>query len=168
MAYGYKGLIAAAAAAALGLSGCASTPRGFTPVLAVSPADQAAYEAAFAVCSEQVAAGRRESFREGRGGSALGGAAIGGGAAIITGATAASGAGMLGGVAAGAGLAVGAVIFLPLAFWGVSRVQRANKEREIQTAMTACLAEEGYAVQEWRVEREVGTLTSPTQAAPED
>lgn len=160
--------IALAMAAALGLGACASTPRGFTPVLAASPADQAAYEAAFAVCSEQVASGRRESFRDGRGGSALGGAAIGGGAAIATGATAASGAGMLGGAAAGAGLLTGVIIFVPLALWGVSRIQRANKEREIQTAMAACLAEEGYAVQEWRLGAEGDAQTSPTQAAPED
>jgi hypothetical protein len=158
--------IAILVATAIGLGGCASTPRGFVPVLAATPADQAAYEAAFRVCSDQVAAGRRDSFRAGRGGSALGGAAIGGGAALVTGASAASGAGMLSGVAAGAGLMTGMIVFAPLAIYGVSRVQRARKEGEIQAAMAACLAEDGYAVGSWRLQRERGAMASPTRAAP--
>lgn len=153
--------------AALALAGCASTPRGFSPVMAQSPADQAAFEAAFNLCSSEVAAGRRDSFRSGRGGSAAGGMAIGGVAALATGASAASGAGMLTGVVAGAGLAVGLVVFAPLAMFGVSRVQRANKEREIKNAMTACLAEEGYVVDDWRVPPRGATgLASPTRPVP--
>ena len=152
--------------AALALAGCASTPRGFAPVLTQPPADQAAFEAAFNICSAEVAAGRRNSFRSGRGGSAAGGMAIGGAAALATGASAASGAGMLAGTAAGAGLAIGLVVFAPLAIFGVSRLQRASKEREIKNAMTACLAEEGYVVDEWRVPRRGATgLASPTRPA---
>ncbi len=158
--------VAVLVATAIGLSGCASAPRGFAPVLAAAPRDQAAYEAAFQVCSDQVAAGRRDSFRAGRTGSALGGAAIGGGAAIVTGASAASGAGMLSGVAAGAGLMTGMIVVAPLAIYGVSRVQRARKEGEIRSAMAACLAEDGYTVGSWRVQREPGALASPTRAAP--
>lgn len=151
--------------AAATLTGCASHPRGFSPVMALAPADQAAFETAFNVCSAEVAAGRRDSFRSGRGGSAAGGLAIGGAAAVATGASAASGAGMLAGTAAGAGLVIGMVVFAPLAVVGVSYVQRANKEREIKTAMTACLAEEGYIVDDWRVlGRGASGLSSPTQA----
>ncbi len=147
------------------LAGCASHPRGFSPVMALAPADQAAFETAFNVCSAEVAAGRRESFRSGRGGSAAGGMAIGGAAAIATGASAASGAGMMAGTAAGAGLAIGLVVFAPLAIIGVSYVQRANKEREIKTAMTLCLAEEGYVVDDWRIpDRGATGPASPTRA----
>jgi len=153
--------------AAVALAGCASTPRGFAPVMAQAPADQAAFEAAFNLCSAEVAAGRRESFRSGRGGSATGGMAIGGAAALATGASAASGAGMLAGSAAAAGLAIGLVVFAPLAIFGVSRIQRANKEREIKSAMTTCLAEEGYVVDDWRVPRRGSTgPASPTRPAP--
>jgi len=156
----------AALGAAAALAGCASHPRGFTPVMAQAPADQAAFEAAFNVCSADVAAGRRESFRSGRGASAAGGLAIGGAAAIATGASAASGAGMLAGTAAGAGLALGLVVFAPLAIVGVSYVQRANKEREIKTAMTTGLAEEGYTIDDWRVPARGATgPSSPTRAA---
>ncbi|WP_332641345.1 hypothetical protein [Brevundimonas sp.] len=152
--------------AAAAMAGCASHPRGFAPVMSQLPADQAAFETAFNVCSAEVAAGRRESFRSGRGGSAAGGMAIGGAAAIATGASAASGAGMLAGTAAGAGLAIGLVVFAPLAIIGVSYIQRANKEREIQTAMTTCLAEEGYIVDDWRVsERGATGPSSPTRPA---
>jgi len=74
---------------------------------------------------------------------------------------------MLAGTAAGAGLAIGLVVFAPLAIFGVSRIQRANKEREIKNAMTACLAEEGYVVDDWRVPpRGVTGLASPTRPAP--
>jgi hypothetical protein len=149
------------------LTGCASHPRGFSPVMSQAPADQAAFESAFNVCSAEVAAGRRDSFRSGRGGSAAGGMALGGAAALATGASAASGAGMLAGMAAGAGLAIGLVVFAPLAIVGVSHIQRANKEREIQTAMTTCLAEEGYVVDDWRIPAAGATgPASPTRPAP--
>ena len=93
--------------------------------------------------------------------------AIGGAAALATGAAAASGGGMLAGVAGAAGLGVGLVVFAPLAIFGMSRIQRANKEREIKQAMTTCLAEEGYVVEDWRVPPRGATgLASPTRAAP--
>jgi hypothetical protein len=156
-----------ALSAILGVAGCASTPRGFSPLVSPPPTDQAAFETAFETCSSEVAAGRRDSFRAGRGGSAAGGMAIGGAAGLATGASAASGAGMMAGAAGAAGLAVGLVVFAPLAFYGVSRVQRANKEREIQTAMAACLAEEGYVITGWRIPpRDATGPTSPTRPAP--
>lgn len=154
-------------AIALCLQGCASTPRAFEPRIDSAPADVTAYEAAFAQCSDEVAAGRRSSFREGRTGSAVGGVALGATAGVVAAGSAASGAGMLGGVAAGAGLVTGFVLIAPLAIYGLSRVQRANKEREIQEAMTACLGEEGYVVTDW-VRAEDGSTAprSPTTAAP--
>lgn len=159
---------AAALAVIATLTGCASHPRGFSPVMAHAPADQAAFDMAFNVCSGEVAAGRRESFRSGRGGSAAGGMAVGGAAAFAVGASAAAsgaaGGGALAATAGGIGLAAGLVLLAPLAIYGVSRIQRANKEREIQTAMNTCLAEEGYVVADWRVAREgTGGLASPTR-----
>jgi hypothetical protein len=154
------------AAMALVLQGCASTPRAFEPRIATTPADMAAYEAAFAQCSSEVAAGRRSSFRSGRTGSAVGGAAVAGTVGVVTAGSAASGAGMMAGAAAGAGLLIGFAIAAPFAFYGLSRVQRARKEAEIKEAMTLCLAEEGYVVTEWVPSGEGSVLRSPTIAAP--
>lgn len=150
------------------LCACASTPRGYAPIVTVPPADQAAFDGAFDVCSAEVAAGRRENFRDGRGGATAGGLAIGGVAALATGASAASGAGMMAGVAGGVGLAAGMVVFAPLAIVGLSRMERARKEREITEAMTLCLSEEGYVVDDWRrLAPGEQARSSPTQAAPD-
>ena len=154
-------------AAALALTGCASTPRAFSPVLAGGEASPA-YEAAFARCAQEVAAGRRSSFRTGRSGSALGGLAVGAAAGVAAAGSAASGMGMLGGVAAGAGLTAGALVVAPLAIYGISRAQRARKEAEIKTAMAACLAEEGHVVSDWTPAAPDAPLRSPTIAAPPD
>ncbi|HZV83670.1 MAG TPA: hypothetical protein VFF48_01675 [Brevundimonas sp.] len=153
-------------AMALCLQGCASTPRAFEPRIAAAPADLAAYEAAFVQCSNEVAAGRRSSFRSGRGGSAAGGVAVAGAVGVVTAGSAASGAGMLAGAAAGAGLLVGFALAAPFAFYGLSRVQRARKEAEIKDAMTLCLAEEGHVVTDW-VRPEAGStgMRSPTAPA---
>lgn len=152
-------------ASAAMLAGCASNPRAYSPVMASPPADGAAFEAAFHQCSADVAAGQRANFTEGRTSSAVGGAAIGGVAAVATGASAASGAGMLAGAAGAAGLAVGAVIFAPLAVWGVSRARRAHNERVVRDAMSLCLAEHGYEVQDWELVRgEPVGLATPRQA----
>lgn len=158
---------AAAVALIATLTGCASHPRGFSPVMTHAPVDQAMFEVAFNVCSGEVASGRRASFRSGRGGSAAGGLAVGGVAAVATAGTAMAGTGLMASAAAAAGLTIGMAVFAPLAIYGVSRVQRANKEREIQTAMSTCLAEEGYVIDDWRVVRdEAGGMASPTRAAP--
>jgi hypothetical protein len=78
-----------------------------------------------------------------------------------------AGTGLMASAAAAAGLTIGMAVFAPLAIYGVSRVQRANKEREIQTAMSACLAEEGYVIDDWQVvQDDTGGLASPTRAAP--
>ncbi len=160
-------MTAVAVSLAMGIAGCASTPRGFSPVVTPPPANQAAFDAAFNQCAADVAAGRRENFRSGRTGSALGGAAVAGGAGVALGASAASGGGMLAGTAAGVGLLTGLVLVAPLGFYGISRVQRANKERDIRRAMTACMHEEGYEVSDWRLLRRGETgLTTPTRPTP--
>ena len=145
--------IATIAAATLGLAvaGCSSAPREFEPELAAPAADTAAYQAAFVQCRADVAAGTRSNFRAGRAASAGTGLAVGAGAGMVMAGSAASGAGMLAGPAAAAALGAGMVVFAPLAIYGASRAIRAGKEREIKAAMTACLAEEGYAVADWRV-----------------
>lgn len=152
-----------AALAATGLlAGCASDPRAFSPVLMTTPADLAAFEAAFHQCSADVASGQRDNFQEGRTGSAVGGAALGGAAALATGASAASGAGMLAGPAAAAGLTIGLVVFAPLAIYGVSRARRAENERVVREAMSLCLAEHGHVVDDWALARgEASGLTTP-------
>jgi hypothetical protein len=60
---------------------------------------------------------------------------------------------MVGGYAAA--MAGGAVLLVatPLAIYGVSRAIRAGKEKEIKQAMTACMAENGHPVSEWKVAR---------------
>lgn len=113
-----------------------------------------------AECRTMVAAGRRSNFRSDAGATGAG-LAIGAGAAMVTAGSAASGAGMLAGPAAAAGLGIGLVMFAPIAIFGVTRAVRASKEREIKTALTTCLAEHGYAVEEWERVR-----PSPRKAAP--
>lgn len=146
--------VAAVTAAAVALAGCSSKPREFTPRLTAPPADQAAFVQTYEGCKAEIAAGKRENFRDDRGTSAGVGVAIGTGAAVATAGAAASGAGMMSGVAAGAGLAAGLVVFAPLAIWGTSRAIRAGKEREIKAAMSLCLSERGHPVESWeRVRR---------------
>jgi len=148
------------------LAGCASGPRGFSPVMAQAPADQFAFEAAFNACSQMVAEGRRSSFSSGHATSTLSGMAIGGAAAASSGAVA-SGAGTLGAVAGGLSAAATLVVAAPLAIVAMSHVQRSNRERQIRTAMTTCLAESGYQVEDWELVRGEPTgPTSPTRAAP--
>lgn len=140
-------------AAALGASACSTVPRAYSPIMSIAPEDAAAFEAAFAQCSEEVRAGRTENFREGRGGAVGGGAAVGTAAGVVAAGSAASGAGMLGGVAAGAGFVAGALIIAPVAIVGLSAAKRAHNERVVREAMTRCLAEEGYVVSDWRLAR---------------
>jgi len=98
---------------------------------------------------------------------AAGGLAVGGVAAVATAGSAMAGTGLDAAAAGAAGLTIGMAVFAPLAIYGVSLMQRANKEREIQTAMSTCLAEEGYVIDDWQVvRRETGGLASPTRPAP--
>ena len=144
-------------AAVVLLASCSSAPREFEPQLAQPAQDVAAYEAAFVQCREDVAAGKRSNFREGRATTAGAGVAVGAGAGMVMASSAASGMGMMAGPAAAAALGAGMLIFAPVAIFGASRAIRAGKEKEIKAAMSACLAEEGYAVSEWRVAKRVRT-----------
>lgn len=143
-------LVAAVAAAVL-LEGCSSRPRTFAPTLAVpqsGPAvfDQAAFDRAYADCTQLLVAGKLDD--SGRLASAAGGAAASGAAVAVGGATAAA-------VAGYAGLAVVAatVVLLPFAAIGgaigMSKMKRAKKEKAIKAKMAGCLAERGYIVSEW-------------------
>lgn len=143
-------LVAAVAAAVL-LQGCSSRPRAFAPTLAAPPSgvglfDQAAFDRAYADCSQLLVAGKLDD--SGRLASAAGGAAASGAAVAVGGATAAA-------VAGYGGLAVVAatVVLLPFAAVGgaigMSKIKRAKKEKAIKAKMAGCLAERGYIVSAW-------------------
>jgi hypothetical protein len=143
--------ISAALACALLLTGCSSRPREFRPMLAApqpgqAAFDQAAFDRAYAECSQLFVAGKLD--REGRLASAGGGAAA-------AGTTAAVGTGAAVAIAGYSGLAVlsATVVLLPFAAIGgavgMARAKRAKKEKAIKAAMTGCLAERGYRVQSW-------------------
>jgi hypothetical protein len=159
---------AATAFALLGmLAGCSTTPRAYAPVNTIAPADQAAFAAAFERCSADVQTGRTSNFREGRGRSVAGGAAIGAAAGVGAAAAVVPGTGMLGGVAAGAGLATGFILVAPIAIIGMTAAKRARNERVVREAMTACLAEDGFTGTEWRLASRSDTgPTSPTSRPP--
>lgn len=157
MQFWRSGAIAGAAV----LAGCSTTPRDFTPTLAAAPAQEAAFENDLASCRQQVAAGRRADFANGRATTAGVGTAVGVGAGLAAGASAASGAGMLAGTAGAMGLAAGFVVFAPLAMYGAARTIRARKERDIRTATATCLQEHGYTVAEWEK-----TPKAPAAVAP--
>ena len=143
--------ITAALACALLLAGCSSRPREFTPMLAAPQSsqatfDQAAFDAAYANCSELLVAGKLDGA--GRLASAGVGAAAGGATAVAGGMLATS---MV--PAVGAALASATVVLLPFVAIGgavgMAKAKRARKEKAIKTAMTGCLAERGYQVTSW-------------------
>jgi len=130
----------------LALQACSSRPRDFTPTLAAAPADQLQFDAAYASCRDELAAGKLDL--SGKGSSAGAGAAAGAGTAVAGGATAAA----LGGYA-GAAAAASTIVLLPFAIiggaWGMSKMKRAKKERAIKLALGNCLHERGYEVAGW-------------------
>jgi hypothetical protein len=135
-----------ATAAALMLQGCSSRPREFEPTLAVASADTAAFDQAYATCTDLMIAGKLDS--SGRLASAGAGAVAGATVAVAGGAAAAS-AGMY----AGAAVASATVVLIPFvalgSAFGLAKMKRAKKEKAIKTAMTGCLKERGYAVNGW-------------------
>jgi hypothetical protein len=139
--------IISAMAVALMLAGCSSRPREFAAVLAVPPANQAAYNAAVAECGTLLAQGKLTS--DGRLASGAAGAAAGG-AALAVGSAAASTAGMFGGLA----VAGATIVLLPFAAiggaYGMAKAKQKKKERAIQIAMAGCLRERGYEVTGWQ------------------
>lgn len=129
------------------LASCSSRPREFTAQLAAAPADSAAFEQIHESCRVQVAQGKRSGF-----GSAVASGAVGTAAAVGTGAAIVGSAGpsMLAGAAAGA-MAVMVMPFVGVgAAWGVAKAKKAKKERDVKQAMTLCLSENGYAVDDWK------------------
>ena len=146
----HKLLIATTAVAFL-LEGCSSRPREFAPTLAApqtGPAafDQAAFDRAYATCSQLLVAGKLD--RNGRLASAGVGAAASGAAMAVGTASAAAVAGYSGLAVLGA-----TIVLLPFAAIGgavgMAKMKRAKKEKAIKVAMTGCLAERGYAVSGW-------------------
>lgn len=131
-------VITAIIVAATLTSGCSTRPRAYAPQLAAAPADETAFQQSLDMCHELTASS---------GGKAIGSKVAGGaGAAAVGGATA---GGAAWGTAAAAGAAT--IVALPVLglVWGISRGERAKKEKRIQRATTECLQAEGYTVAGW-------------------
>lgn len=140
-------LIAVTASAVL-VTGCASTPRSFAPVLAAAPADEGNFQQVLASCRE--IAVQSNGRRSGRLASAGAGVAGGAGAAAVgTAATAGTYSSYGAAAAAGGAVIVAVPIFGLAAAWGLARINRGNNERRINQAAQDCLATEGYAVTSW-------------------
>ena len=158
----FRPSISAVAALCL-TSACVSAPRPYSPTLQVAATDQTAFESAFRLCADEVAAGKRSNFRSSRAANVTGVVVVVGGTQMVVGGASAISLG--GGGIALAGL--GLVVLTPVALYGLSRAKRARNEKVIKAAMTACLAEEGYAVTEWRRvdPKTAGGLMTPVKAA---
>ena len=144
-------ILVAAVAAAVLLQGCSSRPRAFAPTLAAPKSgqavfDQAAFNRAYADCTELLVQGKLDN--SGRLASAGAGAAAGTAVAVAGGALASS---MV--PAVGMALASATIVLLPFAAIGsavgMSKMKRAKKEKAIRTKMDGCLAERGYVVGQW-------------------
>jgi hypothetical protein len=140
-----------AVAAAILLQGCSSRPRTFAPTLAALPSgapafDQAAFDRAYADCTQLLVAGKLDN--SGRLASAGAGAAAGTAAAVAGGALASS---MV--PAVGMAVASATIVLLPFvaigSAVGMSKMKRAKKEKAIKTKMAGCLAQRGYVVGTW-------------------
>ena len=142
-----KQMLVLALAAAVTVGGCSSRPREFSPVLAIPPADQTAFNAAVTDCGTLLAQGKLTA--EGRLASGAAGVAASG-AALAGGMAAASSAGMFGGLA----IAGATIVLLPFAAiggaYGMAKAKQKKKEAAIQTAMAGCLSERGYEVAGWQ------------------
>lgn len=146
-------------------SACVSAPRPYGPQLQPPAADQVAFEQAFRLCADDVAAGKRSNFQASRAATATGIIGTVGGAQMVAGGASALSIG-------GAGVAVaglGVLMLTPVAIYGLSRAKRARAEKEIKQAMSACLAEDGYVVADWRrlkdADGAAGALATPVKAA---
>jgi hypothetical protein len=155
-----------AVAAVLLMSGCVSArPRPYTPVVQPPPFDQAAFERAFASCASAVSAGER-NFGQSTSAAVVGAAGTVATVEVLGGAAAAT---TVGGGGALAATGVGLLVLVPLTTYALSSARRRKNEREVQTAMTSCLAPQGYIVTSWNrlSQREAAVLTvvTPTRAA---
>lgn len=151
-------------ATALMLGGCVSSnPRAYAPIVQPLPNDQAAFEADFSACASAVAAGER-NFRSS--GSAVAVGAVGTVATVqVLGGVASAAA--VGGSAALVATGVGLIVAVPLATYALSSSRRAKNEREVQSAMTECLAQRGHTIASWtRVSRGDATTLTVTPTRP--
>ena len=141
-----RNILFGAACASLVVQGCSSRPRAFNPTLAAPPADQAAFDAAYAECDRLLVEGKLD--RSGRLASGAAGAAAGAAMAVAGGAAASSA-----GIYAGAAVASATVVLIPFVVlgsaFGLSKIKRGKKERGIRTAMNGCLKERGYGITGW-------------------
>lgn len=157
------GITAGLLTACMALEACSSRPREFAPQLAIAPASQSEFAAAYASCKELLINGKLDT--SGKGASAAAGAGAGAGTAAV-GSAAAAAAGGYGGLA----LASATVVLLPFAVvggaWGISRMKRARKERAIKSTLQGCLHERGYEIAGWsRTEKKVATKAPPAIAS---
>ena len=137
----------AAVAVCVMLQACSSRPREFTPTLAVVPASQAQFDAAYQECKQLQVTGKLD----GSGRLASGGAgAAAGGAVGVAGSAAAASAGLYGGMA----VASATLVLMPVAIIGgavgMAKIKRHRKEVAIQRAMVGCLHERGFDVASWQ------------------
>jgi hypothetical protein len=146
---------------ALAVSGCSSRPRYFTASLNPPTADAPSFERDMALCRNLVAQGNRSGFKTAAlkiGGGAVAG--IGSGVAIaavapltVTTIGVASYAMPVVGFAAG---------------FGISRAIRSGREKKLKQALANCLAEYGYAVEQWTPTKRPKTMSlsqQPSDAA---
>ena len=75
----------------------------------------------------------------------------------------------VGGSTALAATGVGLLVLVPVATYTMSSARRRRNEREIQSAMTECLAQRGHTVASWerlsRAEAASVSVVTPTQRA---
>ena len=130
------------------LSGCAGGPRPHAPVLATTPANIPAYQAALEECRAQL---------DDPNAVVTGAVNVAEGAAttyVVGGVAFAAGAASSGTLAGAASVAAPVmVVALPLSIYLFSRNSRARQERRIQQTMTNCMGERGFRIVRWeRVE----------------
>jgi hypothetical protein len=130
---------------ALLVEACAGGPRPYAPVMAQPLADTSAFQVSLETCHARI--DQPNAALSGAATAAEGAATtyVVGGVALAAGA---SSGGTLAAAAAAAGPAM--VVALPISLYMYSRGRRARQERRIQQAMSACMAEQGYQVVEWR------------------
>ena len=66
-------------------SACVSAPRPYTPTLQVAATDKTAFESAFRLCADEVAAGKRSNFRSSRAANVTGVVVVVGGTQMVVG-----------------------------------------------------------------------------------
>lgn len=130
------------------LAACSTVPRQFAPRLSDPDLAGPKFGAMVELCSEWVAAGERSDFAGGALASAGVGAAVGYGAGAVIFMEGLGTSSFSPGDIADLTLVAMPVIGI-LAAVGYSRHVRNRNENEIQTAMSLCLEQNGYPVEDW-------------------